>query len=160
MAFHDDLLQLAIDLVAQDQTGLNQANLRRSVSTAYYALFHLLISETTANWSRVSSRHAFGRVFDHGPMKRASNRILDPKIFPFKGEDPKVIQNLKAVAKAFIRLQDQRHIADYDNSTPWTQSEVLDEWGRAAKAFADWDSIRNEDIAQEYLVSLLIKPRD
>jgi hypothetical protein len=26
--------------------------------------------------------------------------------------------------------------------------------------FTTWDLIKNEDIAQEYLVSLLIKPRD
>lgn len=159
MAFHDDLLQLAIDLAGQHPTSLNQATLRRSVSTAYYALFHLLISETVANWSRASSRDALGRMFDHALMKRVSSGIADSHKFPFKGEDPVVVQNLRAVASAFVLLQDKRHIADYDNSISWTRTEALKEWTRAAEAFADWDSIRNEVIAQNYLVSLLIKPR-
>ena len=71
-----------------------------------------------------------------------------------------VVQNLRAVATAFVLLQDQRHAADYDNATSWTKTEVIEEWIRAADAFANWDSIRNQDIAQTYLVSLLIKPRD
>ena len=160
MAFHDDLLQLSIDLICGVQNQVTQALLRRGVSTAYYALFHLLISETTANWSRASSRDALGRMFDHGLMKRASNRILDPKIFPFKGEDPMVVQNLRAVAKAFVLLQDRRHTADYDNATSWTETEALEEVSSAEEAFAKWRSIRNHDIAQDYLVSLLINPRD
>lgn len=99
-------------------------------------------------------------MFDHALMKRVSSRIADPNRFPFKGEDPAVVQSLRAVASAFVRLQDKRHLADYDNSISWTQAEALEEWRTAAEAFADWDSIRNADIAQDYLVSLLIKPRD
>jgi hypothetical protein len=98
MAFHNDLLQLSMDLAVQDPTGLNQATLRRAVSTAYYALFHLLINETVANWSRASSRDALGRMFDHALMKRVSSRIADSHKSPFKGEDPVVVQNLRAVA--------------------------------------------------------------
>jgi uncharacterized protein (UPF0332 family) len=66
MAYHEDLLRLASDLV--DKDGATQADLRRAVSTAYYALFHLLVSETTLNWKRESSRNALGRMFDHGMM--------------------------------------------------------------------------------------------
>jgi hypothetical protein len=56
MAYHNDLLEQAIDLIHYKPSDPNQAALRRAVSTAYYALFHLLISETTLNWSRDSSR--------------------------------------------------------------------------------------------------------
>jgi len=39
-------------------------------------LFHLLISEAAANWSRVELRPALGRIFEHGKMKNAStNRV-------------------------------------------------------------------------------------
>lgn len=51
MAYHDDLLTQAGELLHKNEP--NQADLRRAVSTAYYALFHLLISETTLNWSLV-----------------------------------------------------------------------------------------------------------
>jgi hypothetical protein len=160
MAFHDDLLQPAIDLVNPQPIKLNQASLRRGVSTAYYALFHLLISETVANWSKTSSRDALGRMFDHALMRKVSSRISDANKEPFKGEDPMVVQNLRSVASTFVLLQDKRHIADYDNGTRWTQTEAREEVKKAAKAYTTWRLIRNQDITQDYLVRLLIKPRD
>jgi uncharacterized protein (UPF0332 family) len=36
-----DLLQQAYDLASKEETDPKQASLRRAVSTAYYALFHL-----------------------------------------------------------------------------------------------------------------------
>ncbi len=99
-------------------------------------------------------------MFDHALMKKVSSRIADHKKSPYKGQDPRVVQALRALAGAFARLQDRRHVADYDNSTIWTYTEALEECRTAAQAFAHWSSIRNQDVAQEYLVSLLIKPRD
>ena len=45
--------------------------LRWANSSAYYALFHLLIWEATAN------RPLFGRMFERGTMKFACSQILD-----------------------------------------------------------------------------------
>lgn len=42
MAYADDLLELARHLANLDAGSARQASLRRAVSTAYYALFHLL----------------------------------------------------------------------------------------------------------------------
>jgi uncharacterized protein (UPF0332 family) len=156
MAYHDDLLRLASDLVARD--GATQADLRRAVSTAYYALFHLLVSETTLNWKRNSSRNALGRMFDHGMMKRVSDRVA--KKTPFAGEDLINVSGLRLVAKAFVDLQDWRHTADYDNGKFWNLLETIDAVARARSAFIVWNDIKHTDIAQEYLVSLLIRPRD
>jgi hypothetical protein len=58
MAYHDDLLQQSLLLVHKEPRNPKQASLRRAVSTAYYALFHLLISEAVANWSRTNLRAA------------------------------------------------------------------------------------------------------
>lgn len=160
MDFHDDLLQQAFDLVHKDPVNPKQADLRRSVSTAYYALFHLLISETIAHWSLPSSRDALGRMFEHSLMKKASGRISNATKVPFTGEDPTVVQGLKTVARAFVDLQDKRQIADYDNTTSWTHTEALREVTTAEKAFSTWQSIKNHKLAQDYLVSLLIRPRD
>jgi uncharacterized protein (UPF0332 family) len=55
MAIADDLLELAQATV--NAVGPGEAALRRATSTAYYALFHLLVNEATAN------RPLFGRVF-------------------------------------------------------------------------------------------------
>jgi hypothetical protein len=158
MAYHDDLLRLASDLIERDVA--TQAELRRAVSTAYYALFHLLVSETTLNWSRDSSRNALGRMFDHGMMKRVSDRVADSRKMSFAGEDPIAVSGLRLVAEAFVDLQDWRHTADYDNSKFWNPLETINAVARAGSAFVAWTQIKHTDIAQDYLVSLLIRPRD
>lgn len=160
MAYHDELLIQSEDLLRKNKPDYTQADLRRAVSTAYYALFHLLISETSLNWSRDSSRHAFGRMFDHALMRKASNRLFDSRLSPFDGEDPVLVENLKFVAKVFVEVQDRRHTADYNNGVVWTHVESLEEVARVREAFETWALIRHENIAQEYLVSLLIRPRD
>ena len=64
------------------------------------------------------------------------------------------------MADAFVLLQHKRHLADYHNGVMWTKLEAQDEVVAAREAFANWAAIRGENIAQEYLVSLLIKSRD
>ena len=160
MAYHEELLAQADDLIHRNEPNSTQADFRRAISTCYYALFHLLIDETTLNWSRDSSRAALGRMFDHALMRRASQRLVDPRLFPFEGENLQVVEKLKSVASAFVRLQNRRELADYHNGVHWTLSEALREVATAQDAFLAWTSIRNEDIAQEYLVSLRIKSRD
>ncbi len=157
MAYHEDLFSLAVNLVGRDQP--RQADLRRAVSTAYYALFHLLISETTRNWNRDSSRNALGRMFDHGLMKKVSSRVADPARTPYAGENPAHVAALRSVAEAFGDSQDARHTADYDNGKLWSLSEAVEAVETVATAFVRWGEIRHTDIAQEYLVSLLIRPR-
>jgi hypothetical protein len=112
MLYHDDLLNQALHLVHLSPS--TQASLRRAVSTAYYAVFHLLISEATSNWNNFALRAALGRAYDHGTMKAASGRLSDKRAFPFTGEDPRVVANLRFVALAFAQLQENRHFADYD----------------------------------------------
>ena len=160
MAYHDDLLEQALQLVHKESRNPKQASLRRAVSAAYYALFHLLISEAVANWNRANLRAALGRAFDHSVMKAASNRVKDPRLFPFTGEDPQVVGCLRWVAQIFVQLQQRRHIADYDNTEFWTRTEALGQVESAQKAFVMWKAIRREQIAQAYLVSLIVKKRD
>jgi hypothetical protein len=111
MAYHDDLLRQALQLVHKEPRNPKQASLRRAVLTAYYALFHLLISEAVANWRRKNLRASLGRAFDHGTMKAASNRIQDTGQFPFVGEDRQVVAALRAVAKTLVQLREKRHTA-------------------------------------------------
>ena len=47
MPYHDELLTQAGELIHKDAARSTQADYRRAVSTAYYALFHLLVSEKT-----------------------------------------------------------------------------------------------------------------
>mgnify|MGYP000964758470 CR=1 FL=1 len=60
MSLHEDLLVHAEKLLTLDRTRPRQANLRRAVSAAYYALFRLLIQEAVT--------HSIGR--DGGAASR------------------------------------------------------------------------------------------
>ena len=70
-----------------------------------------------------------------------------------------MVEKLRTTARAFSLLQDMRHIADYDNAKVWTYTDALLEIQKAVTAFSAWDSIKTEKIAQDYLVSLIIKLR-
>jgi uncharacterized protein (UPF0332 family) len=74
MPFPEDLLQLAYDLEAT--TNPKQATLRRAVSTAYYALFHLLIDQAVSKWAVERQRSILARTFEHGKMKGICDEVL------------------------------------------------------------------------------------
>jgi hypothetical protein len=69
MSFADDLLEQAYHLANRERENPKQASLRRAVTTAYYALFHLLIEEAVSNWSIARQRSILARTFDHGKMR-------------------------------------------------------------------------------------------
>jgi uncharacterized protein (UPF0332 family) len=157
MAYHDDLLAQA--RILAHTAPPTQASLRRAVSAAYYAVFHLLIAEATSKWSSVALRTALGRAFDHGVMKTASNRVLNKRDFPFAGEDPRVAASLRFVAAKFTQLQEDRHSADYNLTKDLDPLDALDRIKVAETLFTRWTAIRGNQIAQEYLVSLIVKTR-
>ncbi len=137
----------------------NQANLRRAVPTAYYAIFHLLISEATANWANIEARATLGRGFDHGTMKAASDRIRRSNVFSYVGEDPLIVSSLRTVGQTFFSLQEGRHFADYNFVSELDRFDPLDQVASAEELFALWPSIRQAQITQDYLVSLFVKTR-
>jgi len=160
MEFPGELLQLARDIANLHPDSPNQASLRRAVSTAYYAIFHLLISEATANWARPELRAILGRCFDHGPMKTASETKVSQINTAFKDSSPEsaektVATHLRTVAKAFIQAQQRRNDADYNMEKEWTPVEVDTQIALVNEAFKTWNIIRDEAAAQAYLVSLL-----
>ncbi len=160
MAYHDELLQQAKELVHKDPNNPTQADLRRSVSSAYYALFHLLIFEACLNWSNNISRPGLARMFEHGVMKKVSKKVTDVGKMPYAGEDPTIVDKLRSFAGLFVQLQEQRHEADYNTKDAWTVTQSLKEVLAANRALATWQEIRAEKISQDFLVALLIRSRD
>ena len=63
------LLEQAWHLSKREPKRPKQASLRRAISTAYYALFHLLISEAVLNWRRAEDRVELARMFEHAHMR-------------------------------------------------------------------------------------------
>ena len=159
MAYHDDLIQQALMLVHKEPRKPKQASLRRAVSTAYYALFHLLIDASVANWKTAKLRHGLARSFEHTHMKEASKRFQQPNAPQYTGQSAPVVTTLRDIATTFVQLQEKRHIADYDNATFWTRTEALLHVAQVQKAFQLWETIRDEPLAQEYLLALLAKKR-
>lgn len=156
MALADDLLEQANHLATREKKKPRQASLRRAVSTAYYAIFHLLVSEAVSNWRNANQRADLGRAFEHGRMRVASARLVN---MTFAGSPAKAIDDLRRVANAFVYLQRDRHDADYDGSLQLTRTQVLAKIALVERAFSSWRAVRNEDIAQDYLLSLLVKDR-
>ena len=73
MSIAHDLLDQADHLAALDAKRPKQANLRRAVSSAYYALFHLLVEEAAATLvTDRDLRLLVSRAFDHSEMKKAA----------------------------------------------------------------------------------------
>jgi hypothetical protein len=68
------LLDLAKRLVGP-APGAVEADLRRGISTAYHAIFHLLIKEAMTNFvSDPVFRTKVGRAFQHGPMRNVCDK--------------------------------------------------------------------------------------
>jgi hypothetical protein len=156
MAFAEDLLEQAYHLARREKRKPRQASLRRAVSTAYYALFHLLIREAVANWKRDDQRAELARTFEHSRMRKASNRIvgLNPST-----RHPPAMVGLRRVASAFVQLQEFRELADYESRYKWSRTEALKAVDRTSAAFDAWTVIRKDKIAQDYLFRLLIPSR-
>jgi hypothetical protein len=101
----------------------------------------------------------------YGKMKNASKEKrseLDAyfKKNPLQGHDLPILKHLHMVTDVFIQVQQRREEADYDIGKVWNQTDVLTQIAAVRTAFESWKEIRDEPVAQAYLVSLLgMRPR-
>ncbi len=119
----DDFIATARDLAEGTSRGRpRQTNLRRAVSTTYYALFHcmaiccadMLVGGVGANRSAPAWRQAY-RALQH---TTARQRCAQPTIKRF----PNDIQDF---AIEFVAMQRKRESADYDPDGTFYKSDVL-----------------------------------
>jgi len=160
MAFHDDLLAQARHLALPDKRRPKQANLRRAVSAAYYALFHLLTSECAHQLVPVNPAGLSAQVrraFDHATMRQVCRVIVDVNSTLCTSFHLKASTDLREVADAFSSLQDARHSADYDLSSNWERKDVILKLQDAEAAFTAWRRVRGSDEASVFLIALLMK---
>jgi uncharacterized protein (UPF0332 family) len=118
-----DLLETAHDLVNLRSGRPKQGHLRRSISSAYYAMFHalarccadLLIGGPGSKRSKPAWSQVY-RALDHGTAKSAcANETMIAKF-------PREIQEF---SRAFVELQLKRHEADYDPDATMYKSAAL-----------------------------------
>jgi len=160
MSLHADLLAQAEYLAKREPKRPRQASLRRAISAAYYALFHLLIYEAARLFVRDERLWKLtNRAYGHGEMSRISKAFVKsewPKVFdPVKAAMP-IPQAIRDVAAAFVDLQDARHDADYNLAKVFTRGEALAHIERAKQAFDDWETVRTLDLARVYLGCFLL----
>jgi hypothetical protein len=167
------LLEQAEVLRTLDATRPKQVNLRRGVSAAYYAVFHLLVREAAdrvvgaaSDPSSNALRAQVVRWYSHETMKRVCGwfgslgppprEVADLLGYPRPGRVPAALLRL---SDAFFRLQEARHQADYDPELLVTRSEVALFVDMARAAFDDAKSLANDPVYALFLTMLLTGDR-
>jgi uncharacterized protein (UPF0332 family) len=144
----DDLLEDARDLAAKGDAQNRKSCMRRAISTAYYAVFHLLIEGFVRHWEIEDQRARLARMFNHQKMKDAA----------FKPKDKENLTSaevaLTDVIRWFGQLQGDRHRADYDVAWNIVQTDVNAAIAQAEAAFEKWRAIREEEVARNHLLSM------
>ncbi|MCK6514299.1 hypothetical protein L6R46_04485 [Myxococcota bacterium] len=164
MSLHDDLLKQAQQLARSEPKRPKQASLRRAVSAAYYALFHLLVHEGSVALSPLASpkvRSIVARTYQHADMKKVAAQVSKKNLpKPYQSLGLSLAPELVDVAKTFTELQDARHSADYDVRAQLQRRAVLDLVAQAEEAFRCWKLCRRTEAAQVFLMAMLLKGRD
>ena len=134
---HQQLITTALALAKRTRRPM-QSDLRRAVSTAYYAMFHALC-EVCAN-SLVGTKtpdrpeRAWAqtyRALNHRPSAAACKKISE---FSF----PKQIQEF---ADYYVTMQEHRHRADYDPQAKFRRKEVIEYIEGARKAIETLNNV-------------------
>jgi hypothetical protein len=140
----EHLLDLADEESAISGAGApRQANLRRAISTAYYAAFHELlgnIAETFVPAAHQKSRAIFLRALDHSKARERCKKLgqnplpNDKRMFFGWTQFP---VQIRLFATEFVNLQEMRHQADYDPEIKFSAQEARDTVDSARKAIVN-----------------------
>lgn len=144
----------------------SDAQCRRAVSTAYYALFHAILGAAATRFmgSGQEERPGYGllyRGFQHGRMRRVCQDLtaspLRPALQRQLGRSDAGAE-MRQVALAFIQLQDARHAADYDPAAAFSPVNAESRLLQAELAIATFARVPPEEQA-DILALMLVDPR-
>lgn len=164
MPIHAQLLEQAQLLATFEPRRPVQASVRRSISASYYAVFHFLVGEAAGlqagrGRSNAAHRELLMRCFKHGEMAEVSKAFQRgwsrlpstvQRLAPGVVTHPDVLH----MADAFLDLQRQRHIADYDLSTRVLRRTAIACAKQASSAIARWPGGLHEPSARAFLACL------
>jgi hypothetical protein len=143
-----------------------QADLRRAISTAYYAVFHGILIAAADDFIgrslRTSERYALlYRSVDHRALRALCEDIpkatLPAKYAPYSpsgGFDPDIV----ALASAVADLQERRHAADYDPRLAVSASDAALAVSTARVALARLNSASRTS-RKAFLTLVVFSPR-
>ncbi len=130
----DHLLDQANRLAAAPAVGApRQADLRRAVSSTYYAVFHAVVTEAADDFVGATKRHTpryalVYRSIDHRSLRTICEDIVKDKLpKKYNKYEPKggFGPDIEALANAVTELQEKRHVADYDPHYRAIRSDVI-----------------------------------
>ena len=130
----DHLLDQANRLAAAPAVGApRQADLRRAVSSTYYAVFHAVVTEAADDFVGATKRHTpryalLYRSIDHRSLRTICEDIVKDKLpKKYNKYEPKggFGPDIDALANAVTELQEKRHVADYDPHYRARRSDVI-----------------------------------
>jgi hypothetical protein len=162
MSLSDEFLETSRYLLRRNNNRPTQGDLRRAISTAYYAIFHRLIEDaTTSCASAPGTADLVARVYSHSDMKNACRSVLKSPIpKPFDAFFPSGLPlAVRATAKLFVVLQEVRHEADYNRGRTFTKSETRDLIAQIGPTLHDWDGVKSTTEGSGLLVLLLLGER-
>lgn len=134
-----DLIKTARGMMVLGPQQPTQTDLRRAVSTAYYALFHCLAlsgADLLIGAERDSAWHQVYRALEHGKTMRVCDDDQRMAEFP---------ESIRKFAAAFVILQRERQQADYALEVRYNESFVLEEIDRAEEAISHYERAGVQD---------------
>jgi uncharacterized protein (UPF0332 family) len=164
MSLAEELLEHARFLANLDPRTTSQANIRRAISAAYYAVFHLLaaeVAEQVSPGSPAGLREATQRVLSHTQMlnvatafSRAGTKRVKYTPKDFVLPDP-ISNDLASISDIFKELQEARHMADYDVLKQFNPANAITLVQKAEKIFKDWKIEKTSRNAPVFLAAMI-----
>lgn len=130
------------DLLRSYDKQPNPASLRRCVSSAYYSVWHCLCYA----WSKkfdVNLQSKLYRQPDHKNAKTAAGSVKGGKSSWLTELSP-CCEEMEKFCEDFIRLQEERHLADYDIDKTIPKHEAVAAVERAKRCIGLFESVFNE----------------
>ena len=156
---HHELIDTALKLACHvDHLAPTQCDLRRAMSTAYYAIFHFTATSCAkllAGGQNKSMQRAEAQVFrslDHKDIQSACALAMKPEMnFP---------QPIRDYARVCSNSYKSRLIADYDSepSFVFSEEQVLNRLGEVEDAIKRFSSADADD-RRAFAVLLAVKMR-
>lgn len=131
--------QLASGELGSGRGRPRQAELRRAVSMAYYAMFHalarcaadMLVGATPSRRSQAAWRQAY-RALEHGHARNQCNNATMMSEFP---------DGIQRFGELFISNQMLRHNADYDPYATYSRFAVLQVIDGIERVIPEFDAV-------------------
>jgi hypothetical protein len=141
----------------------NDAELRRAVSTAYYALFHKIAGTAAERFMGPGQQSSAGyallyRGFEHRKIREICEVLEASTLknkYKFHLRRAAVSKDMQEFARALPSLQEARHLADYDPAAQFLPVDVASLIDAAELALQAFDRVAADEQADVLALMML-----